>query len=233
MTRETYQSEPTRAEPAQRSAFEERFTDFANRLVIGIARHWLALFNTAWGLYILLPLLAPVFMQLGLTAPARLVYGVYSFLCHQLPDHSYFLFGTLGAPHLHELEATGMPAGLDILSQRRYVGNELAGFKVALCQRDLAIYGSVLAAGLIFALVRDRLRPPSIKLYLLLLVPMAVDGITQMFGLRESDWFLRSLTGGLFGAASVWLAYPYVDDAMRDVIAVEERRKAAPPPDRP
>jgi uncharacterized membrane protein len=233
MTRETYQSEPTRAEPAQRSAFEERLTDFANRLVIGIARHWLALFNTAWGLYILLPLLAPVFMQLGLTTPARLVYGVYSFLCHQLPDHSYFLFGTLGAPHLHELEATGMPAGLDILSQRRYVGNELAGFKVALCQRDLAIYGSVLAAGLIFALVRDRLRPPSIKLYLLLLVPMAVDGITQMFGLRESDWFLRSLTGGLFGAASVWLAYPYVDDAMRDVIAVEERRKAAPPPDRP
>ncbi len=97
----------------------------------------------------------------------------------------------------------------------------------------LAIYGSVLAAGLVFALVRGRLRPPSIKLYLLLLVPMAVDGITQMFGLRESDWFLRSLTGGLFGAASVWLAYPYVEDAMRDVIAVEERRRDSPPPHQP
>lgn len=222
--------------PAPRSAFEERLTRFANALVIGIARHWLALFNTAWGLYALIPVLAPILMQLGLETPARLIYGIYSLLCHQLPDHSYFLFGTLsGAPHLHELEAAGMPTGVDLFSQRRFIGNAEAGFKVALCQRDLSIYLSVLAAGLFYALLRNRIaiRPPSIKLYLLLLVPMAIDGVTQMLGLRESDWLMRSLTGGLFGAASVWLAYPYVDDAMRDVIAIEEGRVAvAPPPTR-
>jgi len=225
MTRDSAPSE--RSVAASRGTFEARLTRFADGLVMGIARHWLALFNTAWGLYALIPVLAPIFMELGLETPARLIYGIYSFLCHQLPDHSYFLFGSLaGAPHLHELEAAGMPVGLDLFGQRRFIGNTEAGFKVALCQRDLSIYLSVLAAGLIFALWRNRIniRPPSIKLYLLLLVPMAIDGVTQMLGLRESDWVMRSLTGGLFGAASVWLAYPYVDDAMRDVIATEERR---------
>ncbi len=227
MTHEV-QAKPTAAAP--RSAFEARLSDYANRLVMGIARHWLALFNTAWALYILIPLSAPIFMHFGLIWPARIIYGVYSFLCHQLPDHSYFLFGPLHAPHLHELEALGMQPGLDLFGQRRFVGNPLAGYKVALCQRDLAIYGSVLAAGLLFALLRGRIRPPSIKLYLLLLVPMAVDGLSQMFGLRESDWLLRSLTGALFGVASIWLAYPYVEDAMQDVIETEQRRVTLDPP---
>lgn len=233
MTRNSLPSDQPGALVSTGGAFETRLTRFANALVMGIARHWLALFNTAWGLYALIPVLAPVFMLLGWETPARLIYGIYSFLCHQLPDHSYFLFGTLaGAPHLHELEAAGMPAGLDLFGQRRFIGNAEAGFKVALCQRDLSIYLSVLGAGLLFALLRNRItiRPPSIKLYLLLLVPMAIDGLTQMFGLRESDWLMRSLTGGLFGAASVWLAYPYVEDAMRDVIATEERRIAAASP---
>ncbi len=53
--------------------------------------------------------------------------------------------------------------------------------------------------------------------FLLLLVPMAVDGGTQLVGLRESDWAMRLITGGIFGAALVALAYPYVEDAMRDV----------------
>jgi uncharacterized membrane protein len=48
---------------------------------------------------------------------------------------------------------------------------------------------------------------------------MAVDGFTQLFGWRESDWLLRTITGCLFGMATVWLAYPYVQEAMDDVAA--------------
>ncbi len=50
---------------------------------------------------------------------------------------------------------------------------------------------------------------------------MAVDGFTQLVGWRESTVELRTLTGALFGAASVWLIYPRVDAVLeRDLGAL-------------
>jgi uncharacterized membrane protein len=94
----------------------------------------------------------------------------------------------------------------------------LFGYQVALCQRDVAIYGSLFLGGLLFALHRQ-LRPLNWRLFLLAVVPMAVDGLTQLVGLRESTWLLRSITGALFGFASVWLLYPRLEQAMREVQA--------------
>jgi len=58
-------------------------------------------------------------------------------------------------------------------------------------------------------------------LWLLLTLPMAWDGLTQMFGLRESTWELRLMTGALFGFASIWFALPclqktFEEDAHRN-----------------
>jgi len=206
-------------------AAEPALTRIASNVVVGIARHWLAFFNAAWAIYVGLPLLAPVLMHFGFVAPARMIYAVYSFFCHQLPDHSYFLFGTQLAPSAEALIAGGMEANLNLFAQRQFIGNDLLGFKVAICQRDIAIYGAVLAAGLLFGMLRGRLRTLPLRWYLLLLVPIALDGGTQLFGLRESDWLLRSLTGALFGVASVWLAYPYIEDAMQDVLTTELDRR--------
>jgi uncharacterized membrane protein len=75
--------------------------------------------------------------------------------------------------------------------------------------------------GLLYGLVRYRLRPLPFKIYVLFLIPIAVDGLTQLVGWRESNWWLRTLTGALFGFASVWLAYPYVEEAMQDVLDQE------------
>jgi uncharacterized membrane protein len=205
---------------------ENRATAVANGLVAWVARHWLFLFNSAWALYLLLPFLAPIFMQLGWYAPARAIYAVYSVFCHQLPDHSYFLYGPEPVPLGPALAAAGLPEGLDLFTQRKFIGNELSGFKVALCQRDVAIYGSVLLAGLLYGLVRNRIQPPSLKVFALLLIPIAVDGLTQMVGLRESNWWLRTVTGAIFGFAAVWLAYPYVDEAMQGVLETEALRQA-------
>jgi uncharacterized membrane protein len=203
---------------------ESNASQVASGLVVWIARHWLAFFNTAWGIYVLTPFLAPVFMHLGWYAPARMIYGVYSIFCHQLPDHSYFLFGPQAAPPLPTLEAGGMTPGLGLFQQRRFIGNPLLGYKVGICQRDVAIYGSIFVGGLIFALVRTRVKPLPLKLFLILLIPLAVDGLTQMFGLRVSNWWLRSITGAIFGFAAVFLAYPYVQAAMDEVIETETRR---------
>lgn len=192
-------------------------------LINGIARHWLAIFNIGWAIYLLLPLSAPVLMELGWFTPARVIYGVYAFACHQLPDHSYFLFGPNPVPLIPDLEAGGMKTGLDLLQRRQFIGNPAFGFKVAICQRDIAIYGAVLAAGLVYALLRRRVRQLPLWVYLLFLIPIGVDGVTQLFGLRESNWELRTLTGALFGAASIWFAYPYVDDAMQEVLLPPRR----------
>jgi uncharacterized membrane protein len=204
-------------------------SDFANRLVLAIAHHWLAIFNTAWGLYAFLPFLAPLFMVLGLETPARLIYAVYSFLCHQLPDHSYFLFGASPVPLAPELMAAGAPDEANLFLFRSFIGNPQIGYKVALCERDVAIYGSVFVAGLLFAILRHQgnVRAPSLKLYLLFLIPIAVDGLTQLVGWRESNWWLRTVTGAIFGAASVWLAYPYVENAMQEVIEAETQPRPA------
>ena len=207
------------------SRLENKINRAATALVVWIARHWLAVFNTAWALYVLLPFAAPVLMNFGLTTPARLIYALYSVMCHQLPDHSYFLFGPGLTPNASTLEASGMVTQGGLFTERQFIGNSLIGYKVAICERDVAIYGSVLLAGLLFAVVRPRLSALPLRWYLLLLLPIAIDGGSQLFGLRESNWWLRTLTGALFGVASVWLAYPYIEDAMQDVLITEEQRQ--------
>jgi uncharacterized membrane protein len=200
---------------------ESAFSRGANSVVVWVARHWLALFNTAWALYVIVPFLAPIFMQAGMPAAAQVIYSIYSVLCHQLPTHSYFLFGPNPAPQAPELVAVGMSSGNNLFQLRSFIGSPEVGWKVALCQRDVAIYASVFFTGLLYGLVRHRLRPLPFKIYLLFLIPIAVDGLTQLIGWRESNWWLRTLTGVLFGFASVWLAYPYVEDAMQDVLDQE------------
>jgi uncharacterized membrane protein len=135
-------------------------------------------------------------------------------------------------PLAPELMAAGAPDDTNLFLFRSFIGNPEIGYKVALCERDVAIYGSVFLAGLIFSLLRRRgkVRAPSLKLYAIFLIPIAVDGLTQLFGWRESNWWLRTATGAIFGIASVWLAYPYVEDAMRDVIETESRPPIPPTP---
>jgi uncharacterized membrane protein len=204
----------------------EALATFANRLVLFIARHWLFLLNTAVGLFVGLPVLAPILMAMGHTMPAALIYFLYRFACHQLPQRSFFLGG---AKHVYTFaEISAFTGETDPLSlQHRPITDPALGYQVAFCQRDVAIFGAIFLAGLVFALVRHRVRPLPFKAYLLLIAPMAVDGSIQLVGLWESTWELRTLTGALFGLASVWLAYPYLEMGMGDIRNDLEKEKAA------
>ena len=188
-----------------------------DRMVLGIARHWVAFFSLALALYVGLPFVAPTLMQVGLTGPARLVYLIYSPACHQLPDRSYFLFGEQPVYTLEELEEANVLPGSGLLERRRFIGDETLGWKVALCERDVAIYGAMVIAGMIFALLRGRVRRLPLPVFVLFVIPIAVDGLSQLFGLRTSNWWLRTLTGALFGAGVVWLVYPYIQESMDDI----------------
>lgn len=193
---------------------------FADKAIFQLAKHWLALANTFWGLYVILPILAPLLMAAGLTLPAKVIYTIYRPACHQRPERSYFLGGPALVYSPEQLAA----AGVDLGPLARDIGNETIGWKMAFCERDVAIYGAIFVGGLIYALVRQlrkqqgagKWRMP-LRYFLLFLVPMGVDGVLQLFGFYESNWLLRTITGGLFGLGAVLFAYPYAQEGFDDV----------------
>jgi len=152
-----------------------------------------------------LPWLAPVLMQVGATGPARGIYFVYGFLCHQYANRSFFLFGSNVMYTFTELQSVA-PNANTWLGLRAFLGTASLGYKVAWSDRMVSLYGGVLLGGLIFALLRQRLKPPRWRTFALLLAPITLDGITHMLadlvgvgqGFRYHNTWLVRLTGNLF-----------------------------------
>lgn len=188
-------------------------TNILNRASAGFGKHWLAVINTMLAIYVLLPILAPTFMKVGLETPARIIYTMYSPMCHQMASRSFFLYGEqpvypreLAGTDYKPLEAytPDLPEFADappenwakfFLAARRFIGNEQMGYKTALCERDLAIYSFVLLGGLLYALLRKRyrIRPLPIILFILIgMGPIALDGFSQLFG-----YYATPLNGGI------------------------------------
>jgi uncharacterized membrane protein len=136
---------------------------------------------------------------------ADALYAAYHFTCHQWAFRSFFFFGP--QPVSVYSQQTLADQGIDPFG---FVGNPDLGWKLAFCERDLAIYVGLLAVGLVYAR-RRAMQPAGFVLYGVLILPMAVDGFTQLFGWRESTWELRVATGLLFGLASAWLVLPRLD----------------------
>jgi hypothetical protein len=65
----------------------------SDRVYLWISKHYLALLNLIVFIYVGLPFMAPVLMKLDATVPARVLYTMYSPLCHQFGFRSFFLFG--------------------------------------------------------------------------------------------------------------------------------------------
>jgi len=166
-------------------------------------RHWLLSLNLAVALFLTGALAAPVLAAVGLRAAADALYTAYHFTCHQWAFRSFFFFGQQPVYSQQSLAAQGIdPFG--------FSGNPSLGWKMAFCERDLAIYVGLLLVGVLYARNRD-LKPAGFLLYGVLILPMAIDGFTQLFGWRESTWELRVATGLLFGLASAWLVLPRLD----------------------
>ena len=208
----------------------------ADRFSFWFTKHYMLLLNLIIMIYVGLPFLAPVLMKVGATAPARIIYAVYSPLCHQLAFRSWFLFGEQSAypralanvPGLITYEQAIGP-DTDIAAARNFIGNNIIGYKVAFCQRDVAIYGSILLFGLFFSVTKKWLKSPPWYVWVAIgILPIAIDGFSQLPSLmtginnikwlpiRESTPFLRTLTGFLFGASTAWYGYPFIEESIRE-----------------
>ena len=198
------------------------------------SNHYMVLLNLFTFLYVFFAFLAPVLMKVGAVRPARVIYKVYSPLCHQLAFRSFFLFGE--QPYYpRELagvegvitygQATGFNE-YDLNTARDFPGNEEMGYKLALCERDIAIYGALFLFGVIFSLTGKKIKPLPWYLWILIgLGPIGLDGFSQLLSqtgwglfswlpLRESTPLLRALTGGLFGLATAWFGFPYLEESV-------------------
>ncbi len=213
-----------------------RFILLVDRFALFLARHWLALVILILGLVAGLPVLAPILTYYGFASPAQWIYLIYGFTCHQLAYRSFFFFGAQPSYTVDQLQATlgsSAPAS-DVFFWRDVRGNTELGYKMAWCERDAAIYFAMLAAFILFGIIRQYAKPLDARIYLLFVVPMAIDGTWQLLTspvtlapflpVHESSALLRVLTGALFGAGTVWLIFPHVDQAMRETYDQAKRQ---------
>lgn len=211
------------------SARTRRFIILIDRLILFITQHWLALAVIFLLIFSGLPLLAPVLMRAGVTAPADLIYRVYSLTCHQLAYRSFFFFGAQSAYTIDELQhALAVPNdAADAFFWRQVIGDAHLGYKMAWCERDAAIYAAMILTFIALGLLRQRVPRLDWRVYLLVFVaPMAFDGTWQLLTsplhivpflpVHESTALARVITGALFGVGSVWLIFPYIAEAMRE-----------------
>lgn len=196
----------------------QRREPFFERLAGSIGRHWLLIFCVVLGLFVGLAWVTPIFAALGWWDVANFLYSVYALTCHQLPERCGTLFG----------------------------------YQVAFCFRNTALYGGILLFGILYGLARDRRwpalrwlrRPAAWWVFVLLLLPMAIDGGTHLLGMRDGlvnptfspvygsfwvgsqifslNWWLRIITGLIAALGAVWFAFPRVDKAVDDAEALRQ-----------
>lgn len=173
-----------------------------------LKRNWLLLFSLGWGVFVTLPILAPIFMHLGWSGFARLIYGVYSITCHQLPQRSFFLFGPKLTYSLPEIQAAFQVTNNPTLL-RQFVGNAELGWKLAWSDRMFSMYTAILPAGWIWYLFRRKLGFLSIWGFAVFLLPMLIDGTSHIIsdfvgigqGFRDSNAWLAVLTNHSFSTS--------------------------------
>jgi uncharacterized membrane protein len=202
----------------------------ANKAVFWLSRHWIGMLNTIIFLYTGGAILAPALAYLGWPRLASALYAFYSPFCHQYPFRSWFVFGERFVYPLSEapLSVAAMSAA------HSFIGNAEMGYKMALCQRDMAIYGAMLGAGLIYGLLPQGRRPKSLPLWIFFVfafVPMLLDGGIQW--LAYAAWQLlpglmaepfetvpamRALTGILFGLGITAIGYPEMEKYFTETI---------------
>jgi len=174
--------------------------------------------------YVGLPILAPALMNAGITEPARTIYTIYSPMCHQMASRSFFLFGEqpaypreLAGTELTPIEAymddipafEGVPKDPEawtafLMPAREFLGNDTMGYKMALCERDIAIYGFVLLGSLLYWILRRGIgiKIPALPIWAFIVFgmgPIALDGFSQLLRIEgdliqdETRIFLRDV----------------------------------------
>ena len=222
----------------------------SDRFTFWFSQKYMLVFILIISIYVGTPFIAPVLMEAGMDTPARIIYMIYSPLCHQLAFRSWFLFGEqpvypLEIAHVDDLvpyEEYTNQTKVDLLGARNFVGNETMGYKVALCERDVAIYVALLIFAIVFVISGRKIRGLPWYLWIAIgLVPIGLDGLSQLPSLasglipfipiiRESTPILRTITGVLFGFCTGWYMFPLIEESMNETSQIVKNKYSAGSP---
>jgi uncharacterized membrane protein len=177
-----------------------RITYWTNRFVNALLRHSLTWLLVVMLLFVLPPFLAPLFMALEWIGPARVIYQMYAFFCHQLPQRSWFLFGEKLTYTLDEIGQV-FPS-MNAWELRSFVGTPQMGWKVAWSDRMISFYTMTPIFGLFYVLRRRRMpKPISFRLLLVTILPIFLDGTTHAL-----NDLISGVAGSGFRDTNTWLA---------------------------
>lgn len=221
-------------------------TDWLNRRMLWVSRHWLLVANGFFLTYVGLPLLAPVLMAAGFTRAANTIYQLYNMVCHQLPTRAYFIFGeqVCMCERCIAIYATLFTGGVVFalarfrpLPTQWYVLFALpmaldggSAFVSELAQvLPLWIFWglwTLLAFVVIYGLYLQKLL--TWQVVLVFVSGFLALAYLQFVGLRISNVVMRTITGFIFGVGTVWFAYPTLEegfaDTAREITAAFARR---------
>jgi uncharacterized membrane protein len=157
-------------------------------------------------------LITPFLAAAGDSGAASSLHTALSPTCHQLASRSLCLFVSKadGSYSIGDCVAEGT-VSYTRQQQEDYAGR--TGYKFPVCSRDVAIYFAMLLGTLALPFFR-RIESedwPSSWLLLAACVPIGVDGLTQLLGLRESTNSLRLLTGFIVGIVLPFYIVPILN----------------------
>lgn len=204
---------------------------FMDSLTVWMTRHFFALINAILILFLFGAFLPPLLYKAGLPGPANVIYAIYRPFCHQLAYRSYFLFGeqpiyprALAGIAGYTTYEEAINPDLDIAYY--FSGNEVLGYKTALCQRDIAIFSSMLLYSILFVATGKRFRRIHPVFIVIILLPILLDGLSQIPGavdgeipdwlpIRESTPLLRTITGFIFGFGIAAFLFPFIEESLQ------------------
>ncbi len=195
---------------------------YSKAVTVWFAGHWMPIFLGIIGIWVWTPWLAPIFMYIGWERAGNLIYWIYQFFCHQLPERSFFFFGSKPMYSLSEIQAV-WHSGLNPLQLRKFIGNPVMGWKLAWSDRMVSFFNSIWLFGVIYWPLRRKIKGLPVWAFILLLLPMALDGGTHFIsdlagverGFREANQWLAVLTnntlpisfyaGNALGSFNSWM----------------------------
>jgi uncharacterized membrane protein len=144
---------------------------------------------------------------LGWKSAANVIYAIYSTQCHQMPQRSFFLFGPKAMYSLAEVQTVWQHT-TNPLVLRQFVGNAQMGWKVAWSDRMVSLYGGLALFTVLWSPLRRRVKPLPWWGFVLLALPMVLDGGTHFVsdlagigqGFRDTNIWLAALTGNVLPA---------------------------------
>jgi uncharacterized membrane protein len=220
------------------SNFNQNLVLWAHRAILWLSKHWLAVANTFFFLYVGLPFLAPILLANGFHDAAHTIYSAYTIVCHQFPSRAHFIFGEQVALCQRDIAiyATLWIGGL-LFSFVRYRLRPPALRWYVFFMVPIA-----LDAGMAMASEWLQAGVPMMALWAIGFIALGItSGILysqryltwhsylffafgplsliylQFFGPHQSNLFLRNMTGFILGVGTVWYLYPHLEASFKDI----------------